>query len=254
LLEGIDIPEKDWLDRNLKLLKSHQFFTPYGKNKLSIKQEKNYKKTKKQLKILNGESKPGEYKKLTKAKKNSSGKQESKPGRGIETMFRTTSHNHLELGAIADNKANIMITVNSISISLIISILFRRFEELPNLIIPTAILTLVCLLTIVFAVLATRPVITVGKFSREDIMARQTNLLFFGNFHKMPLKEYEWGMKEVMKDSNLLYSNLIHDIYYLGRVLSKKYSLLRICYNIFMYGMVLSILAYAVALVFFPVQ
>jgi hypothetical protein len=168
-------------------------------------------------------------------------------------MFRTASHNHLELSAIADNKANIMITINSINISLIISLLLRRLEEFPNLVIPTAILTLVSLLSIVFAVLATRPIITSGMFSREDILGKRTNLLFFGNFHHMPLDEYEWGMKKLMHSSDMLYSNLIHDIHSIGKVLGSKYYLLRICYSVFMYGIILSILAYAIALIFFPV-
>ena len=254
LLEDKEITPKEWLVRNLELLQTHQFFTTYGRLKLQDKQVKNSTIISQQLQVMNGKAKPEEYKKLNEPAKNSSGKDKDKPSRGIETMFRTTSHNHLELSAIADNKANIMITVNSISISLVISILIRRLEELPNLVIPTAILTVVCLLTIVFAVLATRPVITMGRFSREDILSKNTNLLFFGNFHKMPLEEYEWGMNQVMKDKDLLYSNLTHDIYYMGRVLGRKYHLLRLCYNIFMFGIILSSFAYFVALVFFPVH
>ncbi len=145
-----------------------------------------------------------------------------------------------------------MITINSINLSLIISILFRKFEEYPNLVIPTAILTVVCLLTMVFAVLATRPVIIKNKVSRDDILSKQTNMLFFGNFYKMPLEEYEWGMRQVMKDRDMLYNNMIRDIYYVGQVLGRKYHLLRICYSVFMYGIVLSILSYAFALLFFP--
>lgn len=176
------------------------------------------------------------------------------PARGIETMFRTTSHNHLELSAIADHKANIMISINSINISLIVSLLLHRLEQYPNILLPTAMLTLVSLLSIVFAVLATRPIITSGKFTRKDILEKRTNLLFFGNFHYMPPDEYEWGMKRVMQNSDMLYSNLIHDIYSIGKVLGNKYRMLRICYNIFMYGIILSILTYAIALIYFPVN
>lgn len=252
LLEGIEITRKDWLLGNLELLQSHRFYTTYNRIKLQDKQEENYNTTMQQLKAINDGAKL--EKKLHKADKNSSEKVEKGPSRGIETMFRITSHNHLELGAIADNKASIMITINSINLSLIISILFRKFEEYPNLVIPTAILTLVCLLTMVFAVLATRPVILRNKASREDIVVKQTNLLFFGNFYKMPIEEYELEIKQVMKDRDLLYSNIIQDIYYRGQVLGRKYHLLRICYSIFMFGVVISIVAYAIALLFFPVE
>jgi hypothetical protein len=167
-------------------------------------------------------------------------------------MFRTTSVNHLQLSAMADSKANIMISINSIIVSLLVSVLIRKFEEFPYLILPTAILTTVCLITIVFAVLATRPNVSSGIFNREDIALKKTNLLFFGNFHRMNLEDYEWGMRQTMADSDLLYASMIKDIYFLGRVLGKKYHLLRISYTVFMFGFVLSVLAYALALFFSP--
>jgi len=176
----------------------------------------------------------------------------SKPGRGVETMFRTTSTNHLQLSAMADTKANIMISINSIIVSLMVSVLIRKFDEFPNLILPTAILTTVCLVTIVFAVLATRPNVSTGRFNREDIALKKTNLLFFGNFHQMSLEDYEWGMRQTMKDNDLLYASMIKDIYFLGKVLGKKYQLLRISYTVFMFGFVLAVVSYALAMILYP--
>lgn len=173
------------------------------------------------------------------------------PTRGIETMFRTTSKNHMELSAIADNKANIMISINSIILSVMVSVLIRKLEEYPHLTIPSVLLTVVCLTTIVFAVLATRPNISKGKFERLDIVNKQTNLLFFGNFHRMSLKDYQWGMKEMLQDADYLYGSMIKDIYFLGVVLGKKYRLLRMSYTIFMFGFVLSILGFIIAELFF---
>ena len=121
--------------------------------------------------------------KVSKLKKKVKEVKELKPTRGIETMFRITSKNHMELSAIADNKANIMISINSIILSVLVSVLIRKLEEYPHMTIPAVGLTLVCLTTIVFAVLATRPNVSKGKFKREDIINKETNLLFFGNFH-----------------------------------------------------------------------
>ncbi|MFB0925906.1 MAG: DUF5706 domain-containing protein, partial [Vicingaceae bacterium] len=104
----------------------------------------------------------------------------------------------------------------------------------------------VCLITIVLATLSTKPKILTGKFSTEDVKNRKANLLFFGNFHKMELKDYEWGMKEIMKDKEYLYSSLIRDLYFLGVVLARKYNYLRICYIVFMYGMIVSVLLFGV--------
>jgi hypothetical protein len=101
--------------------------------------------------------------------------------------------------------------------------------------------------TIIFAVLSTRPKVTSFTISREDITQRKGNLLFFGNFINMPVEDYEWGMKELMEDGEYLYNNLIRDIYYLGVVLGKKYRYLRIAYNFFMYGLIISVVAYIIA-------
>ncbi len=191
LLTGSEITQREWFKENMSLLKSHTFFTSYGIRTLAAGQEQNYRKIKKKYKLFKKNTGIKQHTGKSPANQQAT-ESYANPGRGIETMFRTASHNHLELSAIADNKANIMITINSINLSLIISLFLRRLEEFPNLMIPTAILTLVSLLSIVFAVLATRPIITSGMFSREDILSKRTNLLFFGNFHQMPLDEYEW--------------------------------------------------------------
>jgi hypothetical protein len=99
----------------------------------------------------------------------------------------------------------------------------------------------------VFSILASRPNVSSGKFTREDIKNKRTNLLFFGNFHAMNVEDYQWGMKEMMKDADYLYSSLIKDIYYLGKVLGRKYRFLRIAYSIFMYGFALAILSFIIA-------
>ncbi|WP_421826563.1 Pycsar system effector family protein [Larkinella sp.] len=171
---------------------------------------------------------------------------DNQPVRGIETMFRTTSTNHVYLSDIADNKANILISVNSIMVSVIVSVLALQIDENPTLLVPMVLILTSSLLTIVFAILATRPNVTKGTFKRDDVKKKKGNLLFFGNFHRMSLEDFEWGMSELMQDSQYLYGTMTRDIYYLGRVLAKKYRRLWIAYNIFMFGFGLSILAFLI--------
>jgi hypothetical protein len=133
----------------------------------------------------------------------------------------------------------------------VISVLFRKLEEFPHLLIPTLMLVTTCLLTIVYAILATRPNVAQGKFTTEDIQQKKTNLLFFGNFHGMELSNYDTGMRAMMKDSDFLYGSLIKDIYFNGLVLAKKYKLLRVSYNCFMFGFVASIIGFTIALLLY---
>lgn len=244
---GKKLNDKEWMQESFDFMKQHKYHTPYGRAILEKRKKKNIKKIKKKLKPEISEK---DYRKVedeviklrTKLEKQKT----IKPDRGIETMFRLTSHNHLMLSSMADNKANILITINSIVLSVVVSVLVRKLEENPALVIPTVMLTGACLATMVFAILSTRPTISQGRFSRDDIKNKRTNLLFFGNFHGMEVENYEWAMKEMMKDGDYLYGSLIKDIYYLGKVLGKKYWYLRISYNIFMFGFVLAVLAFII--------
>ena len=161
-------------------------------------------------------------------------------------MFRTSLRNHIQLSAIADNKANIMLTINSLIISIVISFLLPNIKNDQMLIYPSAILLTVCILAIIFAVISVIPNVTNGTFTKEDILNKEANLLFFGNFYKMKLEDFEWGIKEIMKDNDFLYSSMIRDFYNLGLVLSKKYKYLRICYQVFMYGIIISVFAFII--------
>jgi hypothetical protein len=119
-----------------------------------------------------------------------------------------------------------------------------------HLIIPTLILIVSSVTSITLAILATRPSVTKGSFTRDEVMEKKVNLLFFGNFYKMPYEDYNWGMNELMKDREYIYNSMIKDLYHLGIVLEKKYRLLRTTYNIFMYGIIISVLAFLIAFKF----
>lgn len=173
------------------------------------------------------------------------------PERGIETMFRVVAHNHMELSAMADNKSNIMISINALIISIVLSTLVSKLDDNAYLIIPTLVLLLVCLTTIIMATLATRPKITTGTFTPDDVRNRRANLLFFGNFYNMKLQDYHDGVMAMMSDRQYLYGSLISDTYYLGLVLARKYRFLRIAYTIFMYGLIVAVLSFGIAAAFF---
>lgn len=164
--------------------------------------------------------------------------------RGVETLFRIASGNHMKLSAMADNKAHILPSINSIIISIILSVLVKNLSTLTFLILPTILLLATCLVTIVFAILTTRPKLSNGIFTTEQIHNREANLLFFGNFHKMEWKDYEWGIKEIMYDKEYLYKSMTKDIYFLGKILATKYRHLNVGYRIFMYGLIATVLTF----------
>lgn len=230
-------------DMELDFLSKHQYHTEYAQREFSSGKFKNLVNVKKKRDAQREE----QDKVLEKVQKEKLKKET--PERGIETMFRVSFRNHMALSAIADNKANIMLSINAIIISISLSSLVPSFDSSPQLILPSTLLLFVCIVTIVFATLSTRPKISAGVFTRDDVKLQKTNLLFFGNFHGMPLNEFEWGMDEMMKNRDFLYGSMIKDFYMLGKVLAKKYKYLRICYNIFMYGMIASILTFMITFI-----
>jgi predicted metal-dependent HD superfamily phosphohydrolase len=239
----------DWEKNTLDLLESHQFFTSYCKMLLEEGKQDNIERArKKYLKATANVNTNA----LFQDEKESDAQVKQKTGlvtRGIQTMLRLTSENHLELSNMADGKANILISVNSIIISVILSVLLRRLEVDTHLTIPTIIFLLFSVSTIVLAILATRPKISEGRFSKNDILSKRTNLLFFGNFYKSSMDEYQWAMGTMMKDKEYLYGSLIQDIHQLGVVLGRKYKLIRAAYNVFMIGIIISVIAFGLAVV-----
>jgi predicted metal-dependent HD superfamily phosphohydrolase len=181
-------------------------------------------------------------------------KTKKEAGKGIDTVFRITSNNNQRLSSMADSKAHILIQVNSIIISVLLSLLLRKIEDHTNLAIPAVILLTVNLITIIFSILATRPHIPPGTFSKADLEEKKVNLLFFGNFYKMNLEEYANGMLQMMDDSDFLYGSLIRDVYFQGIALGKKYRWLRLSYNTFMYGLIASVLAFLIAALAYPAK
>jgi predicted metal-dependent HD superfamily phosphohydrolase len=259
--KNIMMSEIEWVDFELDFMNGHQFHTDSAIDLYDKRKQKHIKVLRKQklrhnphLAELVRESILDEKDKKKKKKKKKSGNSDLNQlnlGRGVETMYRTTYRTHVNLSSIADNKANIMLTVNAVIISIVVSNLIPEFDTNKYLIPPTFVLLMVCLTALVFAILSTRPKITEGTFTREDIEQKRSNLLFFGNFYKMDLKDFDWGMTEMIKDSEFLYSSMTRDLYYLGIVLAKKYRFLRLCYTVFMYGLIVSVVLFGISYAFF---
>ena len=68
----------------------------------------------------------------------------------------------------------------------------------------------------------------------------------------MKLEDYQWAINEMAKDKDYIYSSLTKDLYFLGKVLDRKYRILRLTYTIFMVGMIISVLAFAASFIFNP--
>lgn len=234
---------EEWNAGNLDMLKNkHTFYTDYAKENWEPLKKKNIKKIEKKL------GKEEEKKETTDAKSENK-KDKEKSDRSVDTLFRVTLNNHTRLSDIADSKANILLSVNAVIISVCLSVLVPKLDAPKNshLILPSFILLLSSVLTIVFAILSTKPNVTKTTFTSQDIVNRKVNLLFFGNFQQMLFDDYQNAMRDLIKDRDYIYDSMVKDLYYLGKVLDRKYKLLSITYKIFMAGIIISVLSFGFA-------
>jgi hypothetical protein len=246
-LEGKKFADIDWHRKCFQVLHDAVFYLPYAKEHFEPKLSTQFLLVKQALEQCiidrvepNLESSPQMI--VNKFDKLSSKKLRA----AIQTYYRSNYNNHIHLSAIADNKAHIMISVNSILLSVAISVLtYHTYTDRnPLLVLPIVIFLVTGLTSLIFAVLSSRPRINQNVPSR---VPGKTNWMFFGNFIHLSIEEYEQEVDQMLRDGSSLYGNMTRDTYYLGKVLDKKYRLLTISYNVFMLGFVATVLSYLVA-------
>jgi len=214
----IKICAEKWLRESIKLMENHHYLTDWCRRTLAEKKARNLL-----LEEVSGTEK------------------------SIDTMFRIAASNNQRQFTLGDNKAHILITVNSIIMSIVVSLLIRKLNENPFLTWPTFIILVTSSVSIVFSILATRPKIDGGTFSPANLEHKDINLLYFGNFHRMTASEYISGMSKVIADQDFIYRTIILDAYWHGQVLARKFSFLRRAYNVFLFGLMISISAFVIA-------
>lgn len=239
-LEGVEhqtFTEIEWQEKQYNFLINNPFITIYAKKEFNSRRAKNIKKQREQI---------------LKAKKLTRRLQTGKDfGRGIDTLYRSSYRNHINLSSIADGKANMMISINTILISVIVTFSgasFSVFEglELPSLryTVPILILLISSLISVFFAVMSARPKITEKDVSKRKVKKRNVSLLFFGNFLEISRKQYIDHLSALKNNQKELYDSMSMDIYNLGVVLKEKYRLLTISYTVFIIGITLCVVGY----------
>lgn len=250
--KNIDLSKKEFDKLSYIFFNKHHFHTKYGMEVLQKKKDITMENLQEKIE-KKADKKDKQVKKLNKEIEKLQGKLEQKKGysRGVESMFRLTARNQINLSAIADNKSNILITVNTLILSITLTVLVSRFADYPNIIIPSLVFITTSLITIILAILSTRPQISSGTFTESDIKQKSVNLLFFGNFYNMDLDEYDWALREMMKDDEYLYASMIKDQHALGKVLAKKYKLIRLSFNFFMFGLIITVITFVLSFINF---
>ncbi len=153
----------------------------------------------------------------------------------VDNLLRTVQQHHVQLSALADTKAGLIITISSIVLT--ISLSRAADPALRAALLTLAVASLLALFLAIFAVLPT----FAPRGVRRGRVSR--NLLFFGHFGPLTEEEFLDEMERVMTSDALLYETALRDIYSLGNYLyRKKYRFLRYAYVALLTGFVLATL------------
>ncbi len=244
--EPQEISNLEWNTRQFEAIQEVNFFYPYTELQYkSILNQQLLDYTQKIKRNKRNGPKAWELEKL----RNFQNLERRLPNDATQTFFRANFRNHINLSAIADQKANIMISVNAIMISVLISVLsYRNITETnPMIIMPVVIFLITGLTSLICAVLSARPSVTKLNRSTMPMEEVKKNIVFFGNFVHLDLEQYEEAVDAMFRDSELIYGNMVRDLYYLGKVLDQKYRYLSISYSVFMVGFVVTVLTFMIA-------
>ncbi|MCP5146257.1 MAG: hypothetical protein H6978_15720 [Gammaproteobacteria bacterium] len=178
-----------------------------------------------------------------KAKKD---KKKSDASRGVETLYRVTFDNHIQLSQLADNKANMLVSINGLIISVLIALVAPRASEPDPMIFPALLLMLGCAISLFIAIIASRPRIVRSPISVADVARNSGNLLFFSEFTTMSPEAFSEAMGLLRDDRKLLYDNMNRELHSLGVVLVRKYARVQWAYTAFMFTIGIAVFSFLV--------
>ena len=233
--EDFDPTEEEWQTQSLQKLKQHTFYSKAAIDRYVDRKKTNITKTKtrSEREAKKEEKKINEFSIAN--------------NKAAQLMFKTSLRNHIDLTSIADQKSNIMLSVNALLLTIGMPVFASYLSEKLYLLFPSILFMLTCITTMIFATLSTRPIKMKGKTNLSLINEGKTNLFFFGNFYKIDQEPYQEAIRKVIADKERLDTSIINDLYFLGNSLGDKFRFLRICYNVFITGMVISLGAFLIS-------
>jgi Family of unknown function (DUF5706) len=180
---------------------------------------------------------------------------ENKSSKGDEekqgcTALRIAAYNNQQLIVQTDRKAQILIQVNALMISVLLTFALHIPEKHPLLVLPVVAQMITAVVVIVISLAATRPKRGGALYQTAYYSGADSNLLFYGTYAAMEQEAYVREMEYMFEDADQIYDNLIRESFHQARVLGKKYKYLSGAYIVFAVGTGISILL-TVVLAFF---
>jgi len=166
-------------------------------------------------------------------------------GKNVESIFYYLTKIQIGLVGLADHRTSTMIHVNAIMISIVVGLLLRRLESERYLLAPTVVLLTVNLIVIFISIYSMRS--ARSTLLKDEWRIHDANLLLFTNDTPLPLPEYAERIKRLALDVPGLQKSMIEHLYFVRKVLVVRQRALRRTYDVFIYGLALSLIFFGVA-------
>jgi hypothetical protein len=219
----------------------HNFLTDFGREHYSEKKEKNLIRLIKRIQKLQ----PIE----NKSQKESNKLSTNLSGKETDDLFKIAFRNYVHLVSVADEKAGMLIKVNSMIISVVIAFVVGRSDKYPFLLLPSFVLLGVAFITIFLSILASRP-----QKNRliQDRKSKSYQTFFFGSFDFIGSDFFkaDWNNYSIELDAFLkggkekVYEEMYKETFNVRKVLGKKFSYLTVAYWVFLSGLFASIIIF----------
>jgi hypothetical protein len=186
----------------------------------------------------------------TKPPKAAKAEKATKLNKEVLNIIRTTMRNHIDLTQIADNKANVLLSLNALMLTFLAPFMLPYYEMISanKLYISIGIMVITSMITIYIAIQALKP----GKFNKSKGLLKKQNIaspFFFGNFYAMSKTDFQEYLSEAMRTNEKITEYVTEDLYYLGLSLGRKMLLVRRAFSIFTIGFFTSVIT-ALLLIF----
>jgi len=168
-------------------------------------------------------------------------------GRTVEGLFGDLTRNQLRVLSIADRRTSTMIHVNAIMISLVVGLVLRKIEEHRELILPTVVLLCVNVAVVVMSIVSMRAGRELRRV-RDEIAAHDSNLLVTTTSVRVSLSDYLERMNGLVSDAPALQRTLFEYLFFLRNLIIHRNRTLRLTYDIFIYGLAISLVLFMVAI------
>ena len=155
-----------------------------------------------------------------------------------DALLKETFSNYIRLIGDADRKARIMIIVNSILLTLALTIITKLVDHVPHAWITAVVLIISNLLSLFLSILSVRPEI------KSRLSDHMDNMLHYQNTTQFDFREYSQRIRSMLLDNEAKVDSLIKDLYFYGNLLSQKYRLMKAAYRLFYVGVVIAALSY----------